>query len=129
MFTVSVETQFQASHGLVLLNGSREAMHRHDWLVIADVSSERLNSIGLVIDFHQLKAELDNIVSEFDNGSLTTVAYFRRNNPSAENVARYIYEKLEPRLPRGLKLEYITVVEEPGCSAKFTKVPAGRGVQ
>jgi 6-pyruvoyltetrahydropterin/6-carboxytetrahydropterin synthase len=125
MFTVSVETHFQASHGLALLDGSTEALHRHDWLVIVDVSSETLNSMGLVIDFHQLKAQLDNVVSEFDNATLTTVEYFRQNNPSAENIAKYIYEKLEPRLPQGPKLERITVVEEPGCSARFSKSSVG----
>ena len=123
MFTVSVETKFRAPHRLALPDGSKEPLHQHNWAVTADVSSEKLNSIGLVMDFSQLKAMLDNIVAEFDNSPLDEIDYFRQNNSSAENVARYIYEKLESRLPCGVKLENIRIVEEPGCSANFTRNP------
>ena len=121
MFTISVETHFWASHQLTLPDGSKEPAHQHNWLVTADVSSEKLNSMGLVMNFRRLKAMVDNIVAEFDNTPLDRIDYFQRNNSSAENVAKYIYEKLRTRLPKGLKLRSIRVVEEPGCSAKFAK--------
>ena len=119
MFTISVETQFQASHRLVLADGSKESVHSHRWSVTAALSSDKLNSMGLVMDFGRLRAMLDDIVAEFDGRTLEAIGYFQKNNPSAENVARYIYEKLEPRLPKGVKLHEIKVVEEAGCSAKF----------
>ena len=124
MFTISVETHFWASHQLTLPDGSKEPAHQHNWLVTADVSSEKLNSMGLVMNFRRLKAMVDNIVAEFDNPGtqgLDRIDYFQRNNSSAENVAKYIYEKLRTRLPKGVKLRSIRVVEEPGCSAKFSK--------
>ena len=121
MFTVSVETHFWASHQLTLADGSKEPLHRHNWAVTADVSSDKLNSMGLVMDFCRLKAMVDKTIAEFDNIPLDRIDYFRQNNPSAENVAKYIYEKLRTKLPRGVKLENISVVEEPGCSAKFGK--------
>jgi len=121
MFTVSVETHFWASHQLTLPDGSKEPPHRHNWSVTVDVSTEALNSMGLVMDFRQLKAMVDKTIAEFDNTALDKIDYFQRNNSSAENVAGYIYEKLEPKLPQGVKLEAIRVVEEPGCSAKFAK--------
>jgi len=73
------------------------------------------------MDFQQLKATLDNIVAELDKTTLSKIDYFQRNKPSAENVAKYIYEKLEPELPKGLRLRSIKVVEKPGCSARFAK--------
>lgn len=121
MFTVSVETQFWASHQLVLPDGSKETLHRHNWLVTADVSSDQLNRIGIVMDFRRLKAMVDNIVSDFDNSQLEEIDYFKRNNCSAETIAKYIYEKLEPKLPGGVKLQSIKVVEERGFSAKFAR--------
>jgi len=72
------------------------------------------------MDFQQLKAMVDDVVAELDNTALGKIEYFRGNTPSAENVAKYIYEKLEPRLPNGLRLCSIKVVEEPGCSARFS---------
>ena len=121
MFTVSVETDFWASHQLALLTGPKEPLHQHSWLVGVDVSSEKLNRLGVVMDFRQLKAMVDNIVAEFDNFRLEEIDYFQRNSSSAETIAKYIYEKLEVKLPKGLKLEAVRVVEEPGCSAKFVK--------
>jgi 6-pyruvoyltetrahydropterin/6-carboxytetrahydropterin synthase len=121
LFTVSVETHFWASHQLTLPDGSKEPPHRHNWSVTANVSSSELNSTGLVMDFRQLKAEVDKTVADFDNMPLNKIGYFQRTNPSAENVAKYIYEKLGPKLPREVKLQSIKVVEEPGCSAKFSK--------
>ena len=121
MFTISVETHFWASHQLALPNGSKEPMHWHNWSVSADVSSDKLNGIGLVMDFRRLKTMVYNIVAEFDNTALDKIDYFRQNSASAENIARYIYEKLETTLPKAVKLGHIRVTEGPGCSAKFTK--------
>ncbi len=119
MFTISVERHFRASHQLTLPDGSKEPVHRHDWVVTADVSSERLNNIGVVMDFQTLQALIDKIVAGFDNKALESISYFQQNNPSAENVAKYIYGKLLIELPKGVKLRNIRVVEEPGCSAMF----------
>ena len=120
MFTISVETHFRASHQLARAGGSKERPHRHQWSVTAHVSSETLDNRGVIMDFQQLKAMVDDVVAELDNTALGKIEYFRGNTPSAENVAKYIYEKLEPRLPNGLRLCSIKVVEEPGCSARFS---------
>ena len=121
LFAVSVETHFWASHQLTLPTGSKEPLHYHNWSVTADVGSDKLDSMGLVIDFHRLKAILDNIVDELGNRSLNKIDYFRQNGSSAENIAKYIYEKLQVKLPKSVNLNYIGVAEEPGCSAKFSK--------
>ena len=121
MFTISVETHFWASHQLVLPEGSKEPGHNHNWSVTADLSSEKLDSMAVVMDFQKLKAMVDNIVAKFDNRALNEISYFKQNSPSAENVAKYIYEKLLIKLPKGVKLQSIRVVEEQGCSAKFSE--------
>lgn len=119
MLTVSVETCFWASHQLTLPDGSKEPVHSHNWAVTAYVGSNTVSNMGLVMDFRRLKAMLDDIVAEFDNVALEGIDYFQQNNSTAENVARYIYEKLQTTLPKGVKLEAVEVAEEPGCAAKF----------
>jgi 6-pyruvoyltetrahydropterin/6-carboxytetrahydropterin synthase len=119
MFIISVERHFRASHQLILPDGSKEPVHKHDWVVIADVGSNRLNSMGIVMNFQTLQAMIDKIVTGFNNTALESIGYFQQNNPSAENVAKYIYNKLRIELPEGVKLRNIRVVEEPGCSATF----------
>lgn len=121
MFTIRVETHFRASHQLMLPDGAKEPLHHHNWVVTASISSDKLDSMGLVMDFSQLKAMVKKTTDEFDNAQLDSIDYFRRNNPSAENIAKYIYDRLEPELPSGAKLRSIKVIEEPGCSAKFSK--------
>ena len=96
-------------------------MHQLIWTVCANVASDRLNNMGLVMDFRVLKAMVDNIVSEFSDMTLDKLDYFKRNGSSAEMVAKCVFEKLEQKLPGGVKLKYIKVIEEPGCSAKFSK--------
>jgi 6-pyruvoyltetrahydropterin/6-carboxytetrahydropterin synthase len=120
MYSISVETRFWASHRLILPDGSKEPEHHHNWLVTADVSSSELNSMGIVMDFSQLKTQLSDIVAEFDNIALDSTDYFQKNGSSAENVARYIYEKLRAILPKAVILRSVKVTEEPGCSAIFT---------
>ncbi len=119
MFTVSVETHFRASHQLTLPDGSKEPSHIHHWRVSAEVCRNKLDGVGLVMDFSRLKAMVDNIVSELGDTSLAKNDYFKVNNPSAENVSRYIYERLREKLPKGVKLRSIRVTEGPGCWAEF----------
>ncbi|MGA1980467.1 MAG: 6-carboxytetrahydropterin synthase [Sedimentisphaerales bacterium] len=121
MFTISVETHFRASHQLALPDGSKEPLHNHNWVVTANISSDKLDNMGFVMDFCRLKETLDKTIAEFDNVPLDSIDYFQRNNSSAENVAKYIFDKLGPKLPGGVELRSIRVVEEPGCSAKFSK--------
>jgi 6-pyruvoyltetrahydropterin/6-carboxytetrahydropterin synthase len=119
MFTVSVETHFRALHQLTLPDGSKEQAHAHDWLITTEVYRDKLDSMGLVMDFSRLKAMVDNIVSELGDTSLAKSDYFKVNNPSAENVSKYIYERLREELPKGVKLRSIRVTEEQGCWAEF----------
>lgn len=73
------------------------------------------------MNFQKLKAMMESAVADFDNAAVESVDYFRQNNPSAENVARYIYEKLQINMPGGVKLRSVSVTEEPGCSAEFSQ--------
>ena len=121
MYSVIIETNFRAPHQLRLPDGSKEPLHDHDWKIAVSVTSKKLNKTGLVIDFHCLKGFLDSAVSDIDGQQLEKIEFFQKNNSSAENVAKYIYEKLETMLPKSVKLEDVTVTEETGCLAKFEK--------
>ena len=120
-YKVKVDTHFTASHQLTLPNGEKEKLHRHRWGVSAVVSSERLNRMGLVVDFNKLKNKIDSITDKISGDKMLEDKFFRANNCSAENVARYIYSGLKPGLGEHLKLESIEVEEEPGFRAEFSE--------
>ena len=119
MFTISIEKSFAASHQLTLPNGSKELQHRHDWIVVATVSSQELDEMGLVMDFNKLSAIVDEIISRFEGAKLEELDCFASMNCSAENVAKYIYDKLLSELPDRVNPGYVRVTESPGCTAKY----------
>jgi len=121
LFTVSVETYFWASHQITVADGSKEARHSHNWKITAQVGAEKINEIGLVVDFRKIKAVLESVVAEFDNRQIDKIEYFRQNNSTAENVAVYIYRQMEKKLPKDVKLEAVRVVEQSGCEAEFSE--------
>ena len=47
--------------------GACKRMHGHNWVVEAKVEGEKINKIGMVIDFKDIKNELENIISKLDH--------------------------------------------------------------
>lgn len=121
MFVISVEITFNAAHQLTFAGGSTEPEHNHNWAVTAALGNCETDADGMVFDFVRLKKMLHEIVADFENGKLENFEYFKKNNASAENVAKYIYEKLSPLLEPTISLEYVEVTEAPGTRAKYSE--------
>jgi 6-pyruvoyltetrahydropterin/6-carboxytetrahydropterin synthase len=120
MYTVLAETEFRASHGLRLLNGGREPQHEHLWRITAAVNCRHLDSVQMGMDFHQLKALLEECTKPFADRPLEQQETFAVINPTAESVARMIYDRLAPKLPAGGTLAWIEVTEAPGYRVRYT---------
>jgi 6-pyruvoyltetrahydropterin/6-carboxytetrahydropterin synthase len=122
MFQISVHAEFCAAHALVI-GGQRETLHGHNWRVTAVVAGETLDNDGLLCDFHTLEDTLKQIIEPFQNANLNETPEFGRLNPSAENVARHIAERLHEALDEALAphaaVERVSVTEAPGCVATF----------
>lgn len=113
MYTVSVESHFDAAHFLRNYNGKCENLHGHRYKVIVNISTDKLNDDGLAYDFVQLKGQLNKILDTFDHACLNDIPPFDKINPSAENIARTIYEKLKPELGADIPIASIQVWESP----------------
>ena len=117
MYTVTVEERFLATHRVVLPDGTWEPSHEHDWLVRAWFTAEELNEYGQVIDFEVAKAALGSVLTELNGTNLNENEAIEGVCPSAELVARYVFQRLRGR---GLaRLRRIEVTEAPGCVASF----------
>ena len=66
LYEVITERHFQASHQLTMPDGSKEPVHDHDWVVTVNLSSEKLNNMGVVMDFRVLKAMIDKTIAGFN---------------------------------------------------------------
>jgi 6-pyruvoyltetrahydropterin/6-carboxytetrahydropterin synthase len=99
MFEVSVDETFSAGHALRGYKGKCENPHGHNYKVRLTVQGPRLDSIGLLFDFVHLKQVLHAVINNMDHKYLNDQPPFIELNPSAENIAKYLYDEVA----RGLK--------------------------
>lgn len=122
MYEVEVQDEFSAAHFLKLYDGTWEHRHGHNWKVSVVVRSEKLDSMGVVADFEVLKPSLKKVLSEFSEKSFNEHPDFKgeKLNPSTENIARLIYERLSKNFrSENAKIVKVTVWETPGASASY----------
>jgi|WetSurMetagenome_2_1015567.scaffolds.fasta_scaffold00061_8 6-pyruvoyltetrahydropterin/6-carboxytetrahydropterin synthase len=120
MFEISSEGSFSAAHHLNCYNGPCENVHGHNWQVRAVVGCDALNELGIGIDFRTLRSALADILKELDHTDLNTVFDPKRQNPSSENCARFIFERLEASLAReSCRVVRVEVTETPGNTAAY----------
>jgi len=120
MFELTVRDEFSAAHQLRGYRGSCENLHGHNWRVEVAVRGEELDETGLLIDFRELKAALREVLSELDHRHLNELPAFREKNPSSENLARYIFERLSEKLSgKPVRVFRVTVCETERSCASF----------
>ena len=127
MFHVSCETmgfqittthEFSAAHAIVLYDGTIEPVHGHNWRVSVTVASDKLDSIGVVMDFHQLARLVDEVIGPMRNRHLNELPAFANVNPTTENVAVHVANSL--KLPTEVRLSKVEVWETWDCSAAYS---------
>jgi 6-pyruvoyltetrahydropterin/6-carboxytetrahydropterin synthase len=121
MFEVCVKSDFKASHQLRYLNGECERLHGHNWLVEVIAERKELDVVGVVIDFEVLKKRLAEVLKPFDHARLNYVPPFDKVNPTAENVARYLHDKLMeyPDIKDSCRIKRVTVGEAEDMVASY----------
>lgn len=116
-FEITTTRWFSAAHQLRLYDGTIEPLHGHNWRVKVSVAAERLDAIGVVMDFHELETLVDQILAPLHNSHLNETKEFAALNPSAENVAFHIGRQLA--LPKSVRLGSVEVWETDANSALY----------
>jgi len=123
MFEISVEDSFAAGHALRGYRGKCENPHGHNYKVRITVSGEQLDSVGLLLDFKDLKQAMNQIVDRLDHQMLNDIEPFRQLNPSAENMAKYFYDETSRRLLQAtdgrVKVKQVKVWETDTTTATY----------
>jgi 6-pyruvoyltetrahydropterin/6-carboxytetrahydropterin synthase len=120
MYTLKVKGHFSSAHNLRGYTGKCEELHGHNWHVELMVSSGDLDGLGMVADFTELKDALNRVLALLDHRYLNEMDSFKEVNPTSENLARYIYEKVDGMLPK-LNVSSVTVWETDSASATYSK--------
>jgi 6-pyruvoyltetrahydropterin/6-carboxytetrahydropterin synthase len=122
MFEVMVEKHFAAAHHLLNYKGKCENPHGHNYVVRVWAQTDRLDKANVAFDFTALKAELKIIVNELDHTDLNLFPDFNGESPSAEYIARYIYQRIKRNISEITK---VCVYETPTqCACYFEPSPA-----
>ena len=133
MVTVSRKAHFNAAHRLFRADWSDEKntavfgkcnnpnYHGHNYDLIVSVTGNIDPETGFVIDVKVLKDLIKNKIEDaFDHKNLNIeVAEFKSLNPTAENIAVVIWNKLRPHLDTTLKLS-VTLYETPRNFVSYT---------
>jgi len=122
MFQVSVEETFSSGHALRGYKGKCENVHGHNYRVQVTLEGPQLDSIGLLVDFTQVKQVVREIVKRLDHQFINDLEPFTVVNPSAENMAKYFYDEVSRQLkdlPLGARITDIVVWETDTTSAQY----------
>ena len=94
MFEVTVEQTFAAGHALRNYKGKCENVHGHNYRVRITVEGDQLDSTGLLVDFLDVKQLIGGVVDYLDHQFINDLPPFTELNPSAENIAKYFYDRV-----------------------------------
>ncbi len=120
MYEVVVYTYFSAAHNLRGYRGKCEELHGHNWKVSVKVGAEKLDQLGMVIDFKELKKTVNKVIQKLDHKYLNDVPPFDSINPSSENIAYYIFQELKKAInTERIKVIRVSVWESEDSTATY----------
>lgn len=119
MFELIVETDFSSAHNLREYKGQCERLHGHNWKVQVVLKSEKLNTLGMVMDFRDVKIVVEDVINKFDHTYLNELPAFKVLNPTTENLSKVLYDELKNRLPVGIAVSKVTTWESDRCGAVY----------
>lgn len=125
MFEVTVEDSFAAGHYLRNYKGKCENPHGHNYKVRVTLAGKELDKAGLLLDFKDLREVVRQVMERFDHQMINEVEPFTVVNPSAENLAKYLYDESSTRLQRvtsgRVRVKNVTVFETDTTTATYSE--------
>lgn len=130
MISCSKTIEFDAAHRIIGHKGGCQMIHGHRYAVEFTFQSNSLDSIGMVIDFKEIKSRFKtwidtnwdhNIILHVDDRELGDIisrhtgqkVFYMDCNPTSENIARYLFEVV-------LKDVFADAVQYVGLCKKIT---------
>ncbi|MBF0235094.1 MAG: 6-carboxytetrahydropterin synthase QueD [Desulfamplus sp.] len=120
VYEIYVKDHFSAAHSLNGYNGNCAQIHGHNWIIETFIQCRQLNSIGIGIDFREVKQTVKQLLKTVDHTHLNDLEAFKNTNPTSENIARFLYKELERKLNNPhIKVSKVKVSETPGCGSTY----------
>ena len=98
MHTIFKDFTFAAAHAIRGHTRGCQNLHGHNYRVRVYLRAEELDELGMVMDFADLKALMEEVVGPFDHAVINDIPPFDRRNTTAELLSRFVHEEVERRL-------------------------------
>lgn len=122
LYTIKIITDFAAAHLLRGYAGECSRLHGHNWKVEVEVIARTLNEVGMGVDFKDIKTSTREVIARMDHRNLNELSPFDKINPTAENIAAYIYKTLAAELNnKWAQVSAITIWETERACVKYTE--------
>jgi len=98
-YTLAAEAGFSAAHRLPDVDKC-DRLHGHNWRVRLTVRIDEadLDEVGMGIDFREIEITAKEAVADFDHAYLNDLEPFRDRYPTAERLAKVVYDRAAARL-------------------------------
>jgi 6-pyruvoyltetrahydropterin/6-carboxytetrahydropterin synthase len=128
---VSRDIKFCYGHRLLNYDGKCRFLHGHNGKAVITLEAEKLDALGMVVDFTRLKSVVGGWINEFLDHKMIlhkddpALAYLRSQgepvfvvdvNPTAEHIARLIYDYT---VAQGFPVVEVQLWETDACQASY----------
>jgi 6-pyruvoyltetrahydropterin/6-carboxytetrahydropterin synthase len=125
IYTLKIVTDFASAHTLRDYPGACSRMHGHNWKVEVEVLATQLDNVGMGVDFKVIKKATRQVTDELDHYYLNDIPPFDRVNPTAENIASYIFQAVSEKLNNErIKVKAVTLWETERACVRFEQTSA-----
>ena len=115
-------TEFASAHTLRDYPGACSRMHGHNWKVELEVVASSLDDMGMAVDFKKMKTVANEVGDVLDHRYLNDIEPFTNINPTAENIAAYMYHEISTRLNSDtIKVFALTLWETDRASVRYSE--------
>jgi 6-pyruvoyltetrahydropterin/6-carboxytetrahydropterin synthase len=98
MHTIFKDFPFSAAHAIRGHTRGCQNLHGHNYRVRVHLQARELDALGMVLDFADLKAMMQEIVGPFDHRVINEIPPFDERNTTAELLSQHVFEEVERRL-------------------------------
>jgi len=109
MHTIFKDFTFSAAHAIRGHTRGCENLHGHNYRVRVYLEAERLDELGMVLDFADLKEMMQEILGPFDHRVINDIPPFDQRNTTAELFSQYVFEEVARRLAEQERVGVIRV--------------------
>ena len=121
-YTLKVVSDFASAHTLRDYPGACARMHGHNWKVETEVEATGLDSVGMGVDFKTIRKATLELTDRLDHRYLNEISPFDEINPTAENIAAYLFEGLSKTLnSEHIRVKAITLWETERACVRYTE--------